>query len=327
MAIMREWYDHYCFSKDGTETLFNSDTTLYFIQHLLDYGKYPDDMVDENVKIDYGKLRHLIVLDQQLNGNFQSLANIIKTEAVQSNIVRSFAVETLLESENFISLLFYFGLLSYAKSQQGEIYLKIPNRTVKTLMYNYLREGYKDVDVFRVDLRRFAHLVHEMAYRAEWEPVFQFLADEVERQTAIRDYLTGEKVIQTFLLAYLNVADYYITRSEEEMGKGYADLWLEPFFAKYPDMPYAYLIEIKYMKKTECSKEILEENLAEARKQLAQYANDERIVRSRRGATLKCLVLVFCGWELKRAEEVARAQVRRVEEQKSRRGERKRRRS
>jgi hypothetical protein len=321
LAIMREWYDHYCFSKDASNHLFNTDMVLYFVQRVLEQGTYPDDLVDENVKIDYGKLRHLIVLDRQFNGNFQQLAKLLETEGVQSHVVKSFPVEKLIELGNFISLLFYLGLLSYAEPQEGESYLRIPNRTVKTLMYSYLRDGYEDVDVFRLDLGHFAHLVHEMAYRGEWEPVFRLLADEVAKQTSIRDYLSGEKVIQTFLLAYLNVADYYITRSEEEMGKGYADLYLEPFFPKYPDIKSAYLIEIKYLNRKEWTEELQKAHLEEARKQLQHYAGDERVIRKTQKATLTCLVLIFCGWELKLVEEVVVERSGREEVKKIRRAE------
>ena len=143
-----------------------------------------------------------------------------------------------------------------------------------------------------------------MAYKGDWEPVFRFLADEITHQTSIKDYLTGEKVIQTFLLAYLNVVDYYIMRSEEEMGKGYADLSLEPFFAKYPEMNYAYLIEIKYITRKNWAEVRQTAQLDDARAQLQQYAGDDRVIRTSRGATLKCLVLVFNGWELTLAEEV-----------------------
>ena len=45
----------------------------------------------------------------------------------------------------------------------------------------------------------------------DWKPFFIYLSEQIEKQTAIRDYLNGEKVIQGFLLAYLNVVDYYIT--------------------------------------------------------------------------------------------------------------------
>lgn len=172
-------------------------------------------------------------------------------------------------------------------------------------MYSFIREGYEDVDVFSVDLWRFANLVRDMAFEGQWEPVIQFLADEVKKQTSIRDYLTGEKVIQTFLLAYLNVTDFYLSRSEEEVSKGFADIYLEPFTAKYPAVKYGWLIEIKYMKRNDYSEEKRETLMAEAQRQLARYAADERVARRRDGTVLKRLALVFRGWELVAATEPA----------------------
>jgi len=187
MRLMEEWYDNYRFSHRAEGTLFNTDMVLYFMCHFLKSRTPPDNMIDQNVRIDYGKLRHLIVLDRKtdrkLNGNFSYLAEIIGTEGIGTErIAESFPVERLHKPSNFISLLFYFGLLSYAES--GE--LRIPNRTVKTLMYEYIREGYEDTDVFKPDLMRFASLIRKMAYTGEWEPVFRFLANEVEKQTSVK---------------------------------------------------------------------------------------------------------------------------------------------
>ena len=299
LELLGEWYGNYCFSNAASDKMFNSDMVLYCVKHLLKSGEYPDNMIDQNVRVDYGKLRHLVVLDRQLNGNFGRLATITETGGITSRVVEGFPVERLMEPENFVSLLFYFGLLSYS----GRDELTIPNRTVRKLMYGYLREGYRDVNVFKVDLWRFANLIRDMAYRGAWEPVFRFLADEVEKQTSIRDYLTGEKVIQTFLLAYLNVADYYTTRTEEEMGKGFAYLYLEPFWPKYPDVKQRYLIEIKYIKRGEFTQDLLREKLAQAREQLERYSTDPRVIEGNEGAKLTCLALVFCGWELKVARE------------------------
>ena len=299
LKLMRDWYDGYRFSPEAAMTLFNTDMVFYFVQNLLELKKYPKNLIDQNVKIDYGKLRHLVIINKRLNGNFSRLEEIMETGGITSEIVESFPVENLTKSENFISLLFYFGLLSYRKT--GE--LRIPNQTVKKLMYGYLRGGYEDVNVFSVDLWRFANLIRGMAYNGEWKPVFQFLADEVKKQTSIRDYLAGEKVIQTFLLAYLNVTDYYITRTEEEMGKGFADICLEPFSVKYPDVNYGYLIELKYLARTDFSEDKQNAALTDAKKQLKQYAADERLIKRNQGTGLKCLALVFCGWEMKAAEE------------------------
>lgn len=299
LTLLQEWYDNYCFSNRATARIFNTDMVLYFVNNLLDQGEYPDNMIDQNVMVDYGKLRHLITLDRRLNGNFGRLEMITETGGITARVVEGFPVERLLEPENFVSLLFYFGLLTYS----GRDELVIPNRTVKKLMYSYLREGYRDVDVFKVNLWRLANLIRDMAYRGEWEPVFRFLAGEVEKQTLIRDYMTGEKVIQTFLLAYLNVTDYYITRTEEEMGKGFVDLYLEPFWPKYPDVKHGYLIEIKYIKRGEFTQDLIQKQLEQAQGQLEQYASDPRVIESSGEAQLTCLALVFSGWELKAAKE------------------------
>ncbi len=197
-SLMKEWYNKYRFSKNVSISLFNTDMVLYFVKNLLELSKYPDEMIDPNIKIDYDKLRHLIVLDKRLNGNFSHLKTIIENGGIISEIVSSFPVEDLIKPENFISLLYYFGLLSIDQKDQ----LIIPNYTVQKLMYSYLRKGYEDVEVFTIDLWQFANLIRNMAYIGEWQPVFQFLAEEVKKQTSIRDYLSGEKVVQTFLLTY-----------------------------------------------------------------------------------------------------------------------------
>lgn len=301
-CLLTEWCGQYRFSAKADATLYNPDMAFYYIKHFIKTLKPPDYMIDQNVKVDYGKLRHLMVLDQRLNGNFSYLNEITQsggTTAVQ--IAESFPLERLMKPSNFISLLFYFGLLSYTKS--GD--LQTPNRTVKLLLYGYIRDGYEDVNVFNVDFWRFANLIQKMAYNGQWLPVFEFLANEVHKQTSVRDYLTGEKVIQTFLLAYLNITDYYITRTEDEMGKGFADIYMEPFTAKYPEVRYGYLIELKYIARNDDSENKQRMALADAKKQLEQYAGDQRVAQLRKKTALKCLALIFCGWELKTAVECA----------------------
>jgi hypothetical protein len=299
-ALMTVWYGNYRFSRNETDHLFNTDMVLYFLANYLKLGTIPDEMIDPNVKVDYRKLRHLVVLDRRLNGNFSRLKAIIETGGISAKVVSSFPVEDLIKPNNFISLLYYFGLLSYQQEEE----LIIPNRTVQSLMYGYLRDGYEDVDVFSIDLWYFANLIRNMAYQGEWQPVFQFLATEVKNQTSIRDYLNGEKVIQTFLLAYLNVTDYYITRTEEEIGKGFVDLYLEPFFAKYEKVKYGYLIELKYITRSEFTQELLQKKIEEAKTQLQQYATDPRVIKSNQSMNLVSMMLVFSGWELVHYEEV-----------------------
>ena len=247
MGTMGEWYNGYRFATAAETDLYNTDMVLYYLKHSMPNREVPEYLIDTNVRIDYGKLRHLLVTGRQLNGNFDLLRDVIGEEQVDTRIQPGFPLKDLTKRENFLSLMHYFGLLSIRDVQGVLPRLGIPNQTVKRLMYGYLRDAYHDVEVFSVDLFRFEQLMLRMATEGEWRPVLEFLSEAIARQTGIRDYIAGEKVIQGFLAAYLSVADYYVFRSEAELGKGHADIALEPLVARYPNLTRGYLIELKYL--------------------------------------------------------------------------------
>jgi len=317
MSIMKRWYDNYYFSDEAETPLFNSDMALYFLRAIRNRTTVPRRLIDNNVRIDYGKLRHLMLIDShikdgtpKLNGNFGLLQSIIEDGAVTSPINPSFPLSELLDRENFISLLYYFGLLSFTgEFIEDAPLLRIPNRTIQDLMYGYMRRSLAAAELLRVDIRLLDELLRGMAYRGEWQPFFGYLNQAVEKQTAMRDHLNAEKVFHGFLLAYLNVTHHFHTWSEREMGGGFVDLYLEPFIARFPDIQCGYLIELKYMSQSEydkkCGKENFQKLITDAQEQLKKYANDPRIAAVAQQVTIKRLVLAYRGWELVHAEEMA----------------------
>ncbi|MBF0235597.1 MAG: AAA family ATPase, partial [Desulfamplus sp.] len=66
LEIMEKWYGNYQFSKNSNEKMFNTDAVLYFINKSFNNNSLIDDLIDDNLRMDYGKLRHLIVLDRSL---------------------------------------------------------------------------------------------------------------------------------------------------------------------------------------------------------------------------------------------------------------------
>jgi len=234
LPLMRFWYNNYYFGKRATTAMYGSDMVLFFLLRAKADGGVPDDLIDPNVQIDYAKLRHLMLVDShiedenpKLNGNFSLLQAIIEDGEVTSPINPSFPLEELLNRENFISLLYYFGLLSFTGSIHNISHLRIPNRTVKDLMYGYMRSSLSAANMIRVDIRLLTELLDNMAQFGEWRPLFDYLNQAVEEQTSIRDHLNAEKVFHGFLLAYLNVSHHFHTWSEREMGGGFVDLYLE----------------------------------------------------------------------------------------------------
>ena len=304
MAVMGEWYNGYRFAEDVETDVYNTDMVLYFLDRSIPNRRGPRDLIDTNVRIDYGKLRHLLVTGRRLNGNFDLLRHVIADGEAESPIQAGFPLDRLTRRENFLSLLHYFGLLSIRGAARGTPRLGIPNQTVKRLMYGYLRDAWDDMGVFSVDFYDLVRLTGDMAYEGAWRPAVEYLSGAVARQTAIRDYIDGEKVVQTFFAAYFALTDHFVLHSERELNKGYADLYLEPFAARYPGIGYGYVIEFKYLKRDEK----LDESLAteagrEAMDQLREYLADAGL---RRDPSVRHigLAVVFRGWELVFCEAV-----------------------
>lgn len=308
LEIITQWYGSYLFSKHSSpnERLYNSDMVLYFLKEYFKTRSIPDDLIDSNVSIDYEKLRHLIIVDKGKdkiptpNGNFSMLKKIIEEDGISSTIAKGFPLEKLVNPENFNSLLFYFGLLTIESSQRDKIRLKIPNETAKRLYYDYIEEAYRETDIFDFDLSYYSDLISDMAYDGKWESLFEYLTGRMKESMSLRDLITGEKSIQAFLNVYLGLSQLYIIHPEKELNKGYADIVMEPFLARYEGIRYSYLLEIKYIKtekKPEDAKKITQLK-SMAGEQLKKYSIDEKFKKNIERTTLIKLVLIFCGHEL-----------------------------
>ena len=299
LEVMQEWYNGYRFAEEAEGVLYNTDMVLYFLDESTPNKKPPRELIDVNVRIDYGKLRHLLTVNRQLNGNFDLLRHIIGDQQVDTNIQLSFPLDRLDRRENFLSLLHYFGLLSIRDVEHGVPRLGIPNQTVKRLMYSYIRDAYDDVGLFSLDVYTFSRLVREMAYYGTWQPALDFLRDALAEQTGIRDYMDGEKVIHGFVAAHLSMVDHFLLHSEYELNKGYADLYLEPFLAQYPDMRFGYVLELKYLKRREpLDDSLLAAKLREAALQVRGYLADPGLRHRYPSVRHIGLAMVFHGWEL-----------------------------
>ncbi len=78
---------------------------LFYLQHSIPNKLGPRRLIDRNVRIDYEKLRHLMWVNQQLNGNFNLLKSIIEEGSIVEDLVESFPLNELTEAPNFVSLI------------------------------------------------------------------------------------------------------------------------------------------------------------------------------------------------------------------------------
>jgi hypothetical protein len=104
------------------------------------------------------------------------------------------------------------------------------------------------------------------------------------------------------LAAYFNILDVFIVHTEKEANKGFVDIYLEPFWEKDEKICYGYLIELKYIPRSEkISSDLLAKKREEAKKQLKIYMEDEKIKRKfavRKDGKLKSIYQVWHGWGL-----------------------------
>lgn len=306
LEVMKPWYDNYCFSPDCLDKpMYNSDMTLYFLNNYMRLKKVPNPMIDQNIRTDYNKLRHVIELDKTFGENASVVQEIIAKGSIATELATSFPAERIVETSNFKSLLFYFGLLSIRSVKMGKTVLEIPNLTVREQMYTYLAEAYRKAGLFSVCINHLSELVGQMAYQGEWQPVFRFFADELQRQSTIRGFIDGEAHVKGFLLAYLGLTRGYIICPEYEASKGYADFYMMPDLLHQPDIAYSYIIEVKYLRREATDTE-LSKVKQEASEQLLRYAADTQVQRTK-GDTRLCLItLIFKGWELVEMSELRR---------------------
>ncbi len=77
---------------------------LYFLSEAIPNKPEPDELIDHNARIDYGKLRHLLVVNRQadLNGNFDMLHDVIADGGAKTRINISFPLERLTDRKNFL---------------------------------------------------------------------------------------------------------------------------------------------------------------------------------------------------------------------------------
>ena len=99
MGVMGEWYDGYRFAEEVDTDLYNTDMVLYYLDQSIPNRGVPEYLIDTNVRIDYGKLRHLLVEGKQLNGNFDLLRDVIGEEHVYTRIQPGFPGAALRSAE------------------------------------------------------------------------------------------------------------------------------------------------------------------------------------------------------------------------------------
>ncbi len=315
IEIMKPWYDNYCFAKECLDEspLYNSDMVLYFVDNYIRRkGRIPEDMLDANIRTDYNKLRMLIRKDRGFEHDASTIQHIVETGGITAELKTHFPSESITDPDNFVSLLYYLGMLTIEGTYRGKVIFRIPNQVVREQMYGYLSQTYRDNDLSVDDSLR-NMLISNMAYDGEWQPFFEFIADALRRFSSNRDKQKGEFYVHGFTLAMTCLQNFYLPISEQDAGVksqrgqevsgGYADIYMQPRLDVYPDLEHSFLLELKYLPSSASDTEVQVARQT-AIAQLTRYADGLDIARTIGDTQLHRLILLWRGMELAVAEEL-----------------------
>ena len=303
IAEMKPWYDNYCFAEEGLSEsrVFNSNMVLYYLNYQINEGRSPKEMADPNTKTDYRKMRRLIQLDKLDNTRQSIILQIAEQGFIYARLVGYFPASDMVKKDNFISLLYYYGMLTITGKRGYKLRLGIPNNNVRRQYYDYLLEEYDRIRYF--DHSAIDDAFDTMAFDGRWQPLIEAVASEYEKTCAVRCLIEGERNLQGFFTAYLSLCPYYLSAPEMELSHGYCDFFLMPDHNRYPEVAHAYIIELKYLKQDATEAEA-DSQWQEAREQMARYAQDEKVRLLCGTASLHLVVAQFRGFSLVRSEEV-----------------------
>ena len=123
--------------------MYNSNMVLYFIDNYIrSGGRIPENMIEENIRVDYNKLRMLIRHDREFANDASIIQRLVTRGFVTGNLKPGFPAESICDPDNFVSLLYYFGMVTIDGTYKGETKFVIPNEVVREQIFKYLLDTY-----------------------------------------------------------------------------------------------------------------------------------------------------------------------------------------
>ena len=304
IEIIKPWYDNYCFAEEcyGGTTMYNSNMVLYFVKNYIQNGKAPQSMLEDNIRIDYEKLRMLIRKDKEFAHDASIIQTLVSQGFITGELKKGFPAVNITNPDNFVSLLYYFGMLTISGTHEGKTKLTIPNMVVREQLYTYLLNTYNDADL-SFDSYEKSELASALAYRSDWQAYFGYIADCLKRYASQRDKQKGEFFVHGFTLAMTAQNRFYRPISEQDTQAGYVDIFLCPMLEIYSDMKHSYIVELKYAKYKDPETRV-EELRREAIEQANRYAETDTVKCAIGATKLHKIVVVYKGMEMRACEEV-----------------------
>ncbi len=305
MDHIKPYYNNSCFAEDmlDSERMFNSDMALYFVNNYVPDGIFPKQMIDTNVKSDMNKVRKMLSFGHENEGKNLLIEQILNDGYITSEVTPEFRLEDLGSESSLVSLMYYLGLLSYGRDEEGYPALVITNQVVREQYYTYLIGYYAGFLGWQTNVNVLNNLGLQAHRRGQVLPLLTYVCDQMREQSSNRDFnAEGEAFVKGYVTATIgNNNAWFVCRTEQEQNHGFTDIALRPLQNGH----HAYFVELKYVKPSASDQEV-EACYQQSVTQLQQYATSHSFAQECQAHdwTLHLVSLVVRGWKMARLEEI-----------------------
>jgi hypothetical protein len=283
--ILKEHYNGYKFSADAKNKVYNSNLLMYFLSEFERRKQSPKKLIDGNVISDYRKIINLFDLYEDSKDKQEMIEHIVGAIALTGEIQERIGLlinpnreaggngQLGFTRDDFISLLYYLGLLTITGSENGAVNLIAPNYCISTIYakyyLNYLYHQINSEYTMEKEIKSAMRDVIGNNDLTQYKEVIEKLLKGIANQ----DFQGfDEKYVKLMMYSVAKYSEMYLVKTEYEVDHGRrADLVLLPNYVTTADNYY--IFEIKYLKKDGCTNKKVEHMHREAKEQVIAYAN------------------------------------------------------
>ncbi|KPA11930.1 ATPase AAA [Candidatus Magnetomorum sp. HK-1] len=296
LADVQKMYNGYLFSGDAVDRIYNPDMVLYYLNEFQQNSVQPRELIDTNIASDYGKIKKLFALKDPFR-NSEVLDELMESGETTATLTSQYSFERDFDRDDFVSLLFYLGLISIKQDNLDALVFTIPNYVIKSLyrafFINFIKSE-KKLDFQTADVKA---AIRNLAQHNQLNPFIQLIENALKNLSNQDFKKFDEKYIKSLFVGFASLSNLYFIKSEPEIESKYPDimfLYRPPLFPKYQ-----FLFEIKYLSKA--GEKGLESKTDKAIAQIKEYLQFEEV---RNLKNLKAYALIFVGSEVRGVREV-----------------------
>lgn len=267
MNLLIEYYDGYMFYYEPgkVKRLLNSNLVLYFLAEYRTDG-IPRKMADANIKSDYNRLTSMFSLYEEAKGREKVLTDIVAGNRIESNIITNFSQIETFGRKEFLSMLLFLGLLTIkGEGENFDVELMTPNAVIRNVYYDYYAR------YLELDEAKTLDAVGAIASSDNFEDFNRLIIKALKLHSNEDFKEFNEKRLKSIFLSCLGSQRRYLIKSEYESSGKRPDIALLDIRGGQTKVKYNYLIEIKYLHKSEATKALIEKKRNEAREQMNEY--------------------------------------------------------